>query len=599
MSYGAQAKRVAALGGRTLTDVDIYKLLVLCKTERCIVDSSGLPFVQNEIYNMSDYTIKCGGFNRNYYGSYVVQSFFDELDSDVSCEVSVMTFLASNATQASYIMLDQASSPIKIFDIYAGMLNKVDKSAYGNKIAIKVSEVNDIVFSLTAELLDSATTATLNNVGNLSVGNYIKFTEGSATEVRKITDINTTTKTITFDAITESSGFSISGTTVTRVDLNIKVAVKDDTGEYQQKESWEGPFAQSNTIGIAKMINDSESGSNYIYLDANASNSSAPEDQIPATLTEWTALTGGSDGDSPTDSDWNTVANTYLASTEFTFLLAPESASTVHNQNMVTFCTDGYKGMYYCQTADAAGKTALQNAGGTLRGSIKFGMIPCDKWINVNDPTIKDSTREIPMVGIAAGHWFNTYNAFGEAKVAAGNKNEMVLNATGPLVDNGLVHDDAEGVGGRLITDYSVNICKYTKGKGITINSARTLSTDDGYKYQNQIMMWILYSRSIVSYLKTIEQDKSGVNAQESHYNEVYAYMFNKFRNGQLYQGKKEDGTLTEFRDSCIIINDFTINTLADIAAGKETIFMQFVAPPPIETPILELASASVTTVRS
>ena len=79
MGYGARARRVPALGGTTLTDVDIYKIALLCKTERGIVDSGGTTLLMEQIYSMNDFYKKCGGFNSSYYGAYVAQSFFDSL----------------------------------------------------------------------------------------------------------------------------------------------------------------------------------------------------------------------------------------------------------------------------------------------------------------------------------------------------------------------------------------------------------------------------------------------------------------------------------------------------------------------------------------
>jgi len=55
---------------------------------------------------------------------------------------------------------------------------------------------------------------------------------------------------------------------------------------------------------------------------------------------------------------------------------------------------------------------------------------------------------------------------------------------------------------------------------------------------------------------------------------------------------------VTKFSDVCIIVNDFSINTLANINNGIEEIFLQFIAPGVIEEPILSLASAGVTAVK-
>ena len=593
MGYGAQAKRAAALGGAVLTDVDIFKIALLCQAERGF---SGV--VQDQIYSMNDYYLKCGGFGGGDYGAYVAKSFFDELEKNLSCEMKVLSYVGVGAAQAAYSIMDGALVPVKIFDVKAGRKNVADTSAFGNKIAIKIAQVETLSLKLTVAVSDTDTTAYLNGVDNLKVGHYIRFSEGSAEEVRVITDIDVTTKKVTFAAISESGGFSISGCTVTRIDWKITVYVKDELGNYQKKEIWEGPFAKSDTIGLAADVNDTINGSDFIILAVNSSNASAPEDQIPAELVTETALTGGADGAEANDAAWLALAEAYLVDTEFTFLLAPESSSVTHNQNMEAFCTDDYKGMYYAQSSNEASQAILQDFGANMRGGIVFAMCPGDKWIRVNDPTVLGGTKDIPKVGVDAAFWFNTYYRFGESKVAAGNKPEMILKTKAKLLDsNGLVHDDRSSVGQRMIEDYSINICKFTRGRGITNNSARTFSTDGGYMYQNQIMQFILYMRSILVYLRSIEQDRSGANAMESHKNVVTTYMKRKWKAGHLFTGQNEDGSFTTFEDVCIIINDFTINTLARIANGEEETFLQFVAVPPIEKPTLSLASAAATTI--
>jgi len=597
-NYGSSANRVPAKGGASLIDVDIYKFLLLAKTERGIVDADGHPVVHDQIFSMNDFYPKCGGFNTSYYGSYIADSFFKELDNSLDCEMKVISYVDDAAVQASYVILDAA--PIKIFDLKSGRKGLIDKSAFGNKIAAKITQVEDFNFKMTANIAVTDTSCVLNNVDNLEVGNYIRFTESTDEEVKVITAIDGATKTITFSALELAGGFTAAACNITRIDWKLEIAVKNEKGNYEKKEVWEGPFAQSDTIGLASEVNDVVSGSEYVILTVDDTNASDPGDQIPAALTAWTPLVSGSDGAAAVDADWNTLAETYLASTEFTIMTAPESSSLVHNNNMVEFCTTYYRGMFYAAASNGATKAILEDLCGSLRGSYRFGMLPGDKWVRVNDPSTTNGKIDIPKVGMDAASWFNTYYKFGESKVAAGNKTEMILNTNAELLDsNGLVHDDKEGVGGRLIRNYSVNICRYRRGIGITNNSARTFSTDDGYKFQNQIMAFILYARSIVTYLKTVEQDKAGANAQEIHKNIIWAYMHSKFTSGHLFSGFKEDGTKTTFNDVCIIKNDFTVNTLADINNGIEQTFLQFVSPPPIEENILSLASAGVTTVRS
>lgn len=598
MGYGSRFQRVPALGGAQLSDVDIYKIALLGKTERGVVTATGVPMVMDEIYSMSDFQKKCGLFNNSYMAAYVAQSFYDELEKSLSCEMKVLSWVAANAVQATYALMDTTGTPAKIFDVNAAWKGFADKSAFGNKLAIKSTKVNTVTMNLTAQVATGATSAALDSVDNLKVGDYVKFVD-SVTAIVAITAIDPTLKTISFSALTLGSTLTTATTVASRCDIKIEVALKDSTGNYQKQEEWLYPFNFSSTTGIAGYINDPVSGSDYISLAHASANASPALTKLPGDLTAWTALASGSDGTAVIDANWNTLATTYLTSTEFTFLLAPESATVTHNQNMSNFCTSGYKGMYYAQAADGSVEATLKNFGASMRGAVVFSMLPSDKWIKVPDPTVINGYKNIPKVGVDAAFWFNTYYKYGESKVAAGNKSEMVLKTTATLLDsNALVHDDVDGVGGRLIRNYSINICRYRRGKGITNNSARTFSTDAGYMYQNQIMQFILYARSIVTYLKQVEQDRSGKDAQEAHYRSVYSYMKEKYNAGHLFVGQKEDGSATTFSDVCIIVNDFSVNTLANLANGIENIFLQFVGVPPIEELILSLASAPVTSVK-
>ena len=593
MGYGAQARRVPAKGGGQLTDVDIYKVGLVGRLERGF---SGV--VHDEIYSMNDFEIKCGLYNSSYYAGYVAKTFFEELNQDVDVEMKVLGYVDAGAAQATYAIVDQDGTPETVWDANAGMKNVADTSAFGNKIAVKVSSSNNVTMKLTSDTGAAPTSAVLDSVDNLAVGYYVRFIDGAFDETAVITSLDVATKTIGFAAL--ANAYTAATGSVSRWDITIKVGVKDPTGSYEEKESWDQlPMALSSTIGIAASINDAISGSDYIILAHNAANTTADAaDQIPATLSSWTALTGGSDGAAPNDANWDTLINASFNDADVTIMLAPESTSVTHNGNMADFCTSGYKSIYYAQSSNQATEATLKNFGASLRKPFTFAMLPSDKWIETDNP-IDNSKISIPKVGVDAAHWFNSYSFFGESKCAAGNKPEMVLNSSDRLIDdNGLVHNDRLGVGDRLIRKYSVNICQYRKGIGITNNSARTLSTDGGYQFQNQIMAFLLYKKSILSYLQTIEQDRSGINAQQSHRNKVWAYMKRKYDAGHLYQGQHEDGTATEFKDVCKIVNDFTINTLANIANGIEEIFVQFTAPPPIEEPILSLASASVTIIR-
>lgn len=591
--YGASVDRVPARSGGNITDTDVYKLGIMFLAER------GLSGVHKEIYGTDDFYKKCGGHVPTKLGAYVVDAFFRTLKQSLNVELLVLPFVALDAVQAAGQIMDSAGTPVKIFDIKAGRKGKPDKSAFGNKIAFQITRSNDLTFRLAGDAAAGAITASLTSVDGLEVGYYVQFTNGTNTEVKVITSIDKLTRNIGFSAL--ANAYASSNTTVSRLDWSLYIGVKDDLGNIQPKEStrWENvPMSLSNLLGMPALVNDPISGSDFAVVEVNSANASPPDRQIPASVSNWTFMFGGSDGSAPTDNDWkNLVAQ--MQDYNPMIMLAPESASVAHNRNMTDFATAGYKWMYYTQAPDGADEDVLKNFGASIRGPVMFGMLPADKWFEVDDPSRIGKKIHIPSVGHAAAHWFNTYSMYGESKVAAGNKDEMILNTSDRLLDgNGIIHDDRKGQGKRLIEDYSVNIARYRIGIGVTINSARTFSTTDGYNYQNQIMQWIIYARSILTFLRLAEQDQSGAGAQASHRALVYAYMLTKFEQGHLYSGYKPDGTKVSFEDVCVIINDFTNNTLAMINKGEEVTFLQFIAPPPIEKPRLDLASAPVTMIR-
>jgi hypothetical protein len=344
-------------------------------------------------------------------------------------------------------------------------------------------------------------------------------------------------------------------------------------------------------------MNHAEEGSYYAKLTFNSASTATPDKALPAAVTTWTALTTGADGTAPVDGDYLTnVAS--LTDKDFMILLAPESSSFTHNNNMTEWCSAGTYACYWGQSSNQATEATLRELGLRLRQSYRFGIIPSDKWIEVEDQLSKGLKKAIPQSAQAAAHWFNNYSIYGIGKVAAGNVDSV--NTTDSLLDsNGLVHNDVLGRGERLIRNASINIAQFRRGKGITINSARTLSTDKGYTFQNQVMGFLLIKKSILVYLQTIEQDPSGVDAQDVHRNAVYAYMKKKYDAGVFFKGQKDDGSRTTMEDVVQIVNDFSVNTLSDIANGKETVFVQVIFAPPIEEPVLDLASASVTTIRA
>ena len=586
MSYGAQARRGEAVGGAVLSDTDIFNVAYLIRARRGV---SGVHSVRS----FTEFKTKLGGLRADSVGSYVIQSMYDAFDNGVNVESVIANYVADDAVQAVADIEDRADS--RLFTLGAGYKGRPDRSFFGNDLGYKSRIVRQISFLLREDIVAGAESAILNGFDNkISTGTIIEISDGTNTEAITVLSTDAETNKITFAPIT--NGFSASGSVLYRIDWELLVGLKEN-GVYVEKEAWVFPYVKSSDHGIAGVVNNQLSGSQFITLLYNGENTTSGVDSYPKEAKDWTALKDGSDGQAPNDSDWKELISSLDDSTAL-FMAAPESSSIEHNVNMANHATKLVEYIYYATAPKGANADSLKNFGAHMRRPVVKAMLPMDKWIEVDDPYSASGKRMIPPVGVAIAHWYNSFVRYGEGRVAAGNR--VTLNISGGIDEsNQLIHDDKAGVGSTLIKEYSINIARYQRGKGVTINSARTFSTDKGYMYQNQILMWLMYKKAGLEYLRTIEQDPAGSDAQEDHYVALWGYFKKKYDAGFLFKGQKEDGAATTFEDVVIIANDISVNSLADIANGKEVNFAQFIARPPIEEPILELVSAPVTAVRA
>lgn len=584
MSYGATAQRVPARAVGSVEDVDLYKIGMLINAERGVVTASGII---DKIYSSGEFEKMLGGLLASYYGGYVARSFFNTLKRDVRVEAKVINYIATDSVQASSQPLN-SSNPC--MTIKAGMKGNIDKSSFGNKTAYKIEKTEGYSYTLSANIGIAGTSAVLTSVEGLEVGHHIRLDDGVVDETKAIVTIDRVAKTVTFTALANAAPMTVANTEIFRQDYTYKIAVKDINGLWEQKEKYDNVPWESNLQTLIQVL---ESKSYYIvaevvaYVEVDAAS-------LPVDVTAWTALTGGLDGTGPTASDYNTLGSLFDDS-DISILIAPELSTATHNANMIAHSNNGYKYMYYVNVPNGLDAVGFMDFGGSLKETYAYAMIPMDKWFETDDPLNPAVKKQIPNVGYLAAHYFNMYKAYGIKKVAAGNKD--AINTADKPIENNIRHNDEGGIGDLLIRNYSVNIGKWQSGKGTLVNSARTLSNDGGYRYQNQIMGYLLIKRAILNYLETIEQDPSGSAAQEMHRNIVWAYMKRKYDDGVFYVGQKEDGSTTDMDDVVTIINDFSINSLVNIANGIEEMFVEVKFVPPIEEPILSLASAPVTTI--
>lgn len=597
--YGASAQRVDALGPGTIGDIDINRMAMVGLAER------GVDIVHKDIFNMADFTLRLGGFNPAKISAFVAKSFFDTLERGINVRMLFKPVVASDAVQAVRLVLDTNSgTPQTVYTVSAGLLNNDDKSAFGNKIGTKFTTSENKNVGITTVMAATSTTAIVESVEFFKVGYLVRITDTAKaeTEFRFITAVDPVTKTITFAALTSATTWAIATTTIFRQDVNLELAVRNDDGIFELREVGrflEQPFIKSDLDGLSFVTNNVVNGSFFVKIVFNTGNTSPANEVLPAVDADFVALggdTAGSDGTSPNEADFKAATQSFNDEI-VSILLNPEFQTVSHHVNNVDDSTDGTKWIYYAAAPESATEATLKNQGTNTRKPIAFAMFPVDKWFDATDPNNTDRTIRIPGVGHAAAHFYNVANTTGIQKNAAGNIRPV--NTVDNIDEsNGLIHDDVAGVGQRLIEDHSINIVRDQENIGVTINSARTVSTNTGYIFQNQLFGFWFIKNSILRFLKDIEQDVSGSEALAERRAIVVTFLRKLFNQGVFFKGTRKDGKPTGFRDVVIVVSDFTNNTLEAIANGEEVTFVQVVFPPPVEKPTLQLASAATTTIR-
>lgn len=587
MAYGATEERVPARGFGGIEAANIYIVNVLGRFAR------GFSTVQRGIFDSDQFRKNLGGFNSSYMSPYVVKTFLDTLFTQLKGKVELRLggYVASDATQASFIIQDNNGTPQTLFTAKCSKKNDADKSAFGNNVALKTEIVEQLKYTLASDMATNGTTAVLTSVENLKVGYKLHLDDGVNSVDRQITSIDIVTKTVTFAAVGVGVTFTAALTTIYRLDWKLTIATKREKGNIEIEETWIRPMFKGNTDGMALATNDVNDGSYYLSLEYNASNTSPEGSDRPAVYSSWQFLTGGSDGAvAPNDATWNTLVSKF-ADDRAAFLLAPESTSITHNLNMATYASNGQKFVYYAGIPTGATADTLTNIGASLRSVVQFGMIPFDKRFKTIDP-VNDEKLEVPNIGYLAAHWFNYFSQYSENKVAAGF--DIPINTTDEVIDNGIRHNDSAGVGERLITKYSVNIGAKTTN-GIFVNSARTLSSDPGYQWQHQLMIFLIDRNTAHELDLKFEQAVGGNENQVRRAGIFRAYLRARFDAGIYYNGFLPNGKRAQFDNVIILQLDSTNNPLAQLLTGTEVMFYQFIAPYVVENPNLQIASAPLT----
>ncbi len=318
----------------------------------------------------------------------------------------------------------------------------------------------------------------------------------------------------------------------------------------------------------ALKINNSSAGSKFITIQTPVEGA--------LSVTSLTPLIDGSDDNLSQDNVKSQVRdavnrfNTY----EVQLICCPESTEPEVVSDLLTYCENRGDCMFVGHTPAGANVSAAKEYGKKFRGDKVYGALYFP-WIRVYDPLdpLGHKPKFIPPTGHVLGVYARTERERGIWKAPAGNAARIngALDVQYNITDT--EHTD-------MVKNGSVNAVRFISGKGIVIDSSRTLSTSTLWHYVNVRLLFNFVKSSLKSGLRWVVQEPNNEALwNKIKYNSVTPFLMGLWRMGAFGPGSPEQVFTVKV--------DAENNPPANIQQGILTVEVYFYPSRPAETIII------------
>ena len=339
---------------------------------------------------------------------------------------------------------------------------------------------------------------------------------------------------------------------------DLVVTYKDEVVETWQELSMDSASRRF----FETIINDTKYGSKYITV--TGSSSTDP--------TGTSTLTGGNDGAAPTDNQYKSSFDLFELH-EIQLLCCPESTGNAVVKAGFTHCSKMGDRMYVGYTPKEQDADSMKaNYSGQFQGDKVYGALYFP-WILVADPI--GVNKWIPPTGHIMGVYARTERERGIWKAPAGNAARLknVLDVYKHISDK--QHTD-------LVKEASVNAVRFKSGKGIVIDSSRTLSTNPLWYYVNVRLLFNFIKSSLLNSLTWVIQEPNDPSLwNKVKFNSVTPFLMSLWRRGAFGPGSADEVFTVKI--------DAENNTPADIQQGRLNLEVYFYPSRPAETIVITI----------
>jgi len=528
--------------------------------------------------------------NAAYYGWDALNSFFQNL-AGVSAKLFVKSHVgytgsAIDAVQGFANLLDGSSA--NTLKLKAAWQDVTEYGANTNRTGYTITNGFRFETLLAATVAAAATSAQLDSIIGVRVGDLLRFNVTSGPVYKKITAINESTRFVSWTGAFDGSLTGAIGDAVKVLGFQLKTYRKTIGGIVSEVDVELGKIWCTMEPEVTEFyVTNIFKSSNYLAAEDLAS-VSVLNLSFPVDVASVAYLTSGADGTAPTTAAHWSRDLVAFDTLPVRFMGNPETTNQTIQSAGETYCqsrTDNPKWLFTI-TADRT-KAQLITIGQSLQRSDAHLGILVAHWMQIADPFSTSPIappRSVPNLGFVMADWMRSIGLDGIHYIPA-RKERPLFGAVGIVGDQFLNDQDRTD-----LSNAGVNVIQFSAGSGFVIRNFFTLSTAEEFQFANGLLMRDFIKVSAVDSLQTSENKPNNFKRITADRMAILNFLHRLWRSGStgtvpegetFGQSFGTDGAPTQPADHFEVQADEINNPQTSINNGERNLDVWFTFPAP------------------
>lgn len=538
--------------------------------------------------------------NPNYFSHDTMRGLFqNSSDIGVTAEVYFRSLVGNTGSAIDGVVSDldiDNGNTETCLNIQSAYQENLNYSASGDRVGVKLLYAN--LFDTTANELIAPgdSDVILKSVIGLQAGMILKFTAtggGGGTVYKKITNVDFSTKTVTWTGVFDATLFLNVGDIVVAEGFYFEIYEKDINGIVTLKQTTD---IVTQEIDVTKYSVENLNPANvYIYIEKQTT-TATPDLALPLESTDIEWLTGGADGTTPTTiAHWSYNRTEQTTGLIFNFIANPETDDIDIQNDLELFASSREdRPVVFYRVSSNQTKTQLIALGQENQRPVEHYGAIIESYLKVVDVFTVGLDRIIPPIGHVIGAWIYGIALNGIHKILTKNISlRGIKGIYSQVVDDTKTIQISDNDRGDLL-EAGINVIALDNTVWSIMNS-RTLSTGTAnnsayikWRYINTINMTNFIYLSVKPSLKSRENEPATIDRVYSIRDDIFIFLKNLWNtgsNGETPLGEtfNVSAEFPNYEQNIKIQCDESNNPSSDLNTGKIQSKVWINVPPPAE----------------